>query len=58
MACLRCWLSTGPLKRDFLDNYLITFPESVIPEIEKKSGSKFLSKCSRFNSDLKNAEKK
>ena len=25
----------GPLKRDFLDNYLTTFSESVISEIQK-----------------------
>ena len=57
MARLPCCLSMGPMKQDFLHIYLITFPESKVWEIQNVRGSSFCLKCSRFNADLKNAEK-
>ena len=56
MARLPCRLLMCPMKQDFLDIYLVTFPESVIWEIQNLWGWYFSSKCLRFNSDLKNAE--
>ena len=41
MARLPCCLSIGPLKRDFLDIYLITFREYTIWEIKNLQGSYF-----------------
>ena len=54
-ARLPSCLSKGPLKRDFLDNCLTTFPESVISEIQKLLWSSFFSKCLKFNLYFKNA---
>ena len=56
-ARLRCCLSKGPLKRDFLDIYLTTLSKSVISEIQKFGGSIFFSKYSKFNLNFKNAAK-
>ena len=50
-------LTNGPLKRDFLDNYLTTFSEPVISEIQKLWGSSFFSKYSKFNLLFGKAEK-
>ena len=56
-ARLPCFFSKGPLKREFLYICMITFSESVIPEIQNLWGSSFLSKCSKFDVYLKNAVK-
>ena len=56
-ARLPCFFSKGPLKREFLYICMITFPESVIPEIQNLWGSSFLSKCSKFDLYLKNSVK-
>ena len=56
-ARLPCFFSKGPLKREILYIYMITFSESVIPEIQNLWGSSFLSKCSKFDLYLKNAVK-
>ena len=50
-------LSKHPLKRDFLDIYLTTFSESVISKLQNLWASSFLSKCSKFQLDFKNAGK-
>ena len=50
-------MSKGPLKRDFLDNYLTTFSESVILEIQKLGGSPFVSKSWKFKLHFENTEK-
>ena len=54
---LPCCLSEGPLKRDFLDIYQITFSESVTSEPQKLWLSSFDSKCSKFNKDFQNSAK-
>ena len=54
---LPCCLSKGPLKRDFLDIYIITFLESVTWEIQNLWGSSFFSKRSQFKPDVKKAAK-
>ena len=48
-------LLKGPLKQDFLDIYLTTFSESEISETQNLWGLSFVSKCSKFNLDFKNA---
>ena len=50
---LRCSLSKGGLKRDFLDIYLTTFSESKNSEIQNLWRSSFVSKYSKFNLDFK-----
>ena len=50
-------MSKHPLKRDFLDIYLTTFSESVISKLQNLWTSSFLSKCSKFHLDFKNAVK-
>ena len=47
----------APVKQDFLDIYLTTFSESVISVVPYLWGSTFFWKCSKFDLDLKNAEK-
>ena len=47
----------GPLKRELLDIYLITFWESVILEMQNLSASSFVSEWSKFKLELKNEEK-
>ena len=54
-ARLPCCFWKGPLKRDFLDIYQITFSESVIYEPQKLWLSSFYSKCSKFNKDFHHA---
>ena len=58
-ACARLpyCLSKHLLKPDSLDIYLNTFSESVISKIENLWVSSFLSQCSKFNLDFKNAAK-
>ena len=51
------FLSKDPPKRDFLDIYLTTFSESVISKLQNLWTSSFLSKCSKFHLDFKNAVK-
>ena len=57
MARLRCCLSKAPLKRNFLEIYLATFPDSVISEIQNLWGSYFFRKRSKFHLRIKNAAK-
>ena len=52
-----CCLSKCPLKHDFLDIYLTAFSESVISQIQKLWEWSFVSKCSKFELDFKNALK-
>ena len=52
-----CCLSKGPLKRDFLENYLTTFSEAVVSEIQNIWGSPFFFKYLSFILDFKNASK-
>ena len=54
---LPCCLLKCPVKRDFLDIYLTTFSESVISKLQNLWTSSFLSKCSKFHLDFKNAVK-
>ena len=54
---LPCCFLRCPLKQDFLNIYLTTFPEPVISEIQKEWRSPFSSKWLKLNLDLKNAEK-
>ena len=56
-ARLPCCLSKVLLKRDFLDIYLTTFSESVISKLQNLWGLSFVSKCSKFQLDFKNAVK-
>ena len=56
-ARLRCCLSNGRLKRNFLGIYLTRFSESIRAEIQKLWGSSFFSKYSKFNIDFKIAQK-
>ena len=57
-ARLPCCLSESRRKRDFLGIYLTTFSQYVISEIQKLWGSYFSSERSKFQLDVKNAEKK
>ena len=52
-----CCLSSGSLKRGFLDIYLTTFSESVISKLQNIWPSSFLSKCWKFQPHFKNAVK-
>ena len=55
---LPCWMSKGPLKRDFLDIYRTTF--FGVRNFENTSAMRvnvFFWKCSKHNLDCKNAEK-
>ena len=56
-ACLPCCLSKGPLKEDFLDNYLTTF--FGVRNCGNPSAMRFIFfwKCSKVNIDFKNAKK-
>ena len=54
---LPCCLSNCPIKREFLDIYLITFSQSVISQIKKLLLSSFYSKSSKFNINFQNAAK-
>ena len=55
---LPCSLSKGPQKRDFLDIYLTTFPESVISEIQNLWRSPFFVKMSKITFTFQNFSKK
>ena len=52
------WLVKGPSKQDFLDNYLTTL--FGVRNFGNTSAIRviFVSKCSKFNVDFKNAKKK
>ena len=57
-ASLLCCFSKGSLKRGSLDIFLSKFSKSLISELQNLWGSSFLSKCSKFIPDFKNAAKK
>ena len=58
LVSLPCCYLKRPLKRYFLDVCLTTFSDSVISEMQNLWGSSLFKKLSKFQLDIKNAEKK
>ena len=56
-ARLPCCLWKGPLKRDFLDNYLTTFSESVISKIQKLWRSSLFVQTLKISARLQKSNK-